>query len=384
MGSCGGVRGKSRLERPLSVEAVMPSQNAVLPWKGNTEEKETNDGSQMVRFQESLTFQDVAVDFTREEWDQLYPAQKNLYRDVMLENYRNLVTLGHQLYKPEVITQLEQEEQWMMERGNSVDTHPDGETRPEMKKSTPNQNISDENQTHDMIMEKLTGDSFWYSIFGRLWDFDYQLEYNQENKQKHLGQVWLDSSETNEITNANSHQQIWKLFKDGLIIWKPVAVHFLDQCQRNTLACQKDTDKSIKLSCDQSHIMSIARSSVHAKWIVGKVIGTAMQKTAKVRVTRLVLDPYLLKYFNKRKTYFAHDALQQCTVGDIVLLKALPVPRTKHVKHELAEIVFKVGQVIDPVTRKPCAGATYLESPVSLETTYLTKNLKEHDSSSTQ
>lgn len=30
---------------------VMPSQNAVLPWKGNTEDKETNDGSQMVRFQ---------------------------------------------------------------------------------------------------------------------------------------------------------------------------------------------------------------------------------------------------------------------------------------------------------------------------------------------
>lgn len=41
--------------------------------------------------------------------------------------------------------------------------------------------------------------------------------------------------------------------------------------------------------------MSIVRSSVHAKWVVGKVIGTAMQKTAKVRVTRLVLDPYLLK-----------------------------------------------------------------------------------------
>uniref|UniRef100_A0ABI7XP30 Mitochondrial ribosomal protein S17 n=7 Tax=Felidae TaxID=9681 RepID=A0ABI7XP30_FELCA len=135
---------------------------------------------------------------------------------------------------------------------------------------------------------------------------------------------------------------------------------------------------------DQSHIMSVVRSSVHAKWIVGKVIGTAMQKTAKVRVTRLVLDPYLLKYFNKRKTYFAHDALQQCTVGDIVLLKALPVPRTKHVKHELAEIVFKVGQVIDPVTGKPCAGTTYLESPVSLETTRLTKNLEELNSSLAQ
>ncbi|XP_065143469.1 small ribosomal subunit protein uS17m [Paramisgurnus dabryanus] len=107
--------------------------------------------------------------------------------------------------------------------------------------------------------------------------------------------------------------------------------------------------------------MSVKQASVHAKWIIGRVIGTKMKKTAKVRVTRLVLDPYLLKFYNKRRTYFAHDALEQCSIGDVVLLKALPERRSKHVKHELSEIVYKVGQVVDPLTGKRVAGRQFLE-----------------------
>ncbi|XP_063137129.1 zinc finger protein 433-like [Rattus norvegicus] len=45
-------------------------------------------------FLDALTYDDVHVNFTQEEWALLDPSQKSLYKHVMHETYRNLTAIG--------------------------------------------------------------------------------------------------------------------------------------------------------------------------------------------------------------------------------------------------------------------------------------------------
>lgn len=70
----------------------------------------------------------------------------------------------------------------------------------------------------------------------------------------------------------------------------------------------------------------------------GVVVSTAMQKTAVVRVTRVVRHPKYLKYEKRSRRFKAHDEGNASKMGDVVLIQETR-PMSKDKRWKIVKVV---------------------------------------------
>jgi len=73
---------------------------------------------------------------------------------------------------------------------------------------------------------------------------------------------------------------------------------------------------------------------------VGIVVSNKMEKTIVVKVESRFSHPMYSKTIVKTKKYLAHDELDECNIGDQVLLQECP-PLSKKKRWKLAKVISK-------------------------------------------
>lgn len=116
------------------------------------------------------------------------------------------------------------------------------------------------------------------------------------------------------------------------------------------------------------------RNQLPFQLVVGQIQENVDATTRKVKVLQMELNDYLKMYFNKSYVFDIMDQNHDSNKGDIVLVKRLKNPPSQTKLFAIEKILFKVDNIVDPVTGKKASETTDI----------LTKYLEELSKSSNE
>lgn len=93
--------------------------------------------------------------------------------------------------------------------------------------------------------------------------------------------------------------------------------------------------------------------------IIAKSLGTSV---LELSCQKFIKPIFCFQYFNNQYHYWATEPNMNCKDGDIVLIKPMAEPQSDRVKHYVKEVVFKVGNVVDPITGRRCRGPEFADT----------------------
>nr|XP_023401114.1 zinc finger protein 483 [Loxodonta africana] len=158
------------------------SQDNAISQDENPEEDKMTVGLPSAEASGSMAFKDVVVNFSRGEWKRLEPFQKELFMEVLLENFRNLEFLGLPVSKLELISQLKWVVMpWLLEKEGSKGSRPD--------------------LSLDTIMESLLRDDDCDLMMGESSEYHNRLE--EDHRSQEYSQETFTQKKTQEKVNKD-------------------------------------------------------------------------------------------------------------------------------------------------------------------------------------